>query len=408
MKKAILLIPVLGGIILQAQAQGFKIGLQGQRQTGMALTGVGYLTGASAIYFNPGALSFIDRSNVEAGVTALIPKTEFVDGNTQNKYYTDSQVFPPFNVYGAYKINKKLAAGIGAYTPFGSGLRWQENWSGRFILHEIELQSVFIQPTVSYQLTDKLGIGIGGIYALGKVTLSKDIPVNNSQGNYPRATLTGNAHNFGFNAGVFYKLCENFSAGITYHSRIDMKIDNGDARFTGMPASLQSQFPNTTFNTTLPLPSELSAGIGYRPIPPLLLALDVSYTFFHSYDTLAFDYKQNTPTLQDSKSPRDYKDVPAFKLGAQYTLCPRLDIRGGVFYAVTPVQQGYSSPELPDNNRIGLTCGLSYRPVKQLSIDLSFLYENVQKRTDTNMETQLYGTYKTYVFAPGIGVGYSF
>src|SRR5690348_14753698 len=250
MKKAILLIPLLGGIILQTRAQGFKIGLQGQKQTGMALTGVGYLTGASAIYFNPGALSFIDRSNIEAGVTALIPKTEFVDGNTQNKYYTDNQVFPPFGIYGVYKINKKLAAGVGTYTPFGSGLRWQENWSGRFILHEIELQSVFIQPTVSYQLTDKLGIGIGGVYALGKVTLSRDIPVNNSQGNYPRATLTGNAHNFGFNAGVFFKGSENFSAGITYHSRIDMKIDNGDARFTCMPASLQSQFPNTTFNTT--------------------------------------------------------------------------------------------------------------------------------------------------------------
>lgn len=408
MKKAILLATLFLGAIVCSKAQGYKVALQGQKQTGMAHTGVGYVTGASAIYFNPGALSFIDSSNLELGITALIPRTEFVDGKTNDKYYADNQVFPPFSVYGAYKVNHKLAIGIGAYTPFGSGLRWPDNWSGRFILHEISLLSIFIQPTVSYQLTDHIGIGLGGIYATGNVKLSRDIPVSNSQGGYPRATLTGNAHNFGYNAGVFYKQGNSLSAGITYHSRIDMKLDNGDATFTGLPAALTSQFPNTSFNSTLPLPSELSAGVAFRPVSRLLLALDVNYTFFHSFDTLAFDYKQQTAFLQSSKTPENYKDVPSFRLGAQYSVCPQLDLRGGIFYSLTPVQQGYVYPNLPDNNRIGLTCGLSYRPVSRLSIDASFLFEDAAKRTDTNNGTQFSGTYKTLVAAPGIGIGYSF
>jgi long-chain fatty acid transport protein len=81
-------------------------------------------------------------------------------------------------------------------------------------------------------------------------------------------------------------------------------------------------------------------------------------------------------------------------------------IRLGAFYDQTPVQDGYVAPELPDNDKIGLTCGASFKFTDRLSMDMSILYENVPARTQTNKETGLSGTFKTTVFAPGIGINY--
>ena len=55
-----------------------------------------------------------------------------------------------------------------------------------------------------------------------------------------------------------------------------MNVDNGDAVFT-VPSTLASSFPNTTFSAGLPMPSNLTFGLGYTVNEKWLLALDLQY-----------------------------------------------------------------------------------------------------------------------------------
>jgi long-chain fatty acid transport protein len=103
-----------------------------------------------------------------------------------------------------------------------------------------------------------------------------------------------------------------------------------------------------------------------------------------------------------------YENASAIRIGAQYAAHKNIDLRAGFFFDQTPVADAFVAPELPDNDKIGLSAGATFRVDQRFHIDLSLLYENVPDRTVKNKETGLEGTYQTKVLAPGIGLTYMF
>lgn len=389
------------------KAQGFQVNLQGQKQQGMGGAGTAYMQDASSLFFNPGGASFVHGNSIIAGVTPTFARGAFMDANTNQISRTNSPVSTPFAAYALFQVkdSSKLKLGLAVYTPFGSTVQWENEWTGRFALTRLELRAIFIQPTVSYRITKKLGIGAGFVYATGKVNLQKDIPIIDINGNYAHAELNGKAQGYGFNAGIYFQPIEKLSIGLTYRSKVQMNVNNGDAKFT-VPDAVAANFPSGKFKSKLPLPSVTTLGFGYKASHKLDFALDINYVGWKAYDTLSFDYENNTASLIDTKSARMYKNTFAFRAGAQYKIDSHFAARLGLAYGITPVQNGYVTPETPDANRVNYTAGIGYE-TKHLKIDASFLFTHL-KRTDTNTETNLSGTFKTNVIAPGISIGYKF
>lgn len=390
------------------KAQGFQVNLQGQVQQGMGGAGTGLVQDGAVLFFNPGGASFFAHNTINAGVSPTIPNGTFLDANTGQSYKTTSPVSYPFAAYALYglKDSSALKFGIAAYTPFGSTVEWENGWAGRFALTHLQLQSIFIQPTASYRIAKGLGVGVGLILATGKVNLQKDIPVVDANGNYGHAELSGKARGFGFNAGIYYQPIDMLSIGLSYRSQVNMEVTDGDATFT-VPGALQSNFPNGSFTSTLPLPQVVTLGFGLKPTSKLAFALDINFVGWSAYDTLAFDYTNNTPTLVDTKSARMYENSFAFRLGGQYKILDQLSARLGIAYGLTPVKDGYQTPETPDANRINYTAGIGYNLGKGFGADASFLFTTL-KREGTNLETNLSGTYKTNVVIPGLSLHYNF
>jgi long-chain fatty acid transport protein len=155
----------------------------------------------------------------------------------------------------------------------------------------------------------------------------------------------------------------------------------------------------------LPLPNVTTLGWAYKPNEKWKIVLDINHVGWKAYDTLAFDYAQNTSSLLDTKSPRNYKSIFAFRGGAQYQAMSKLDLRIGGGFGFTPVPDASVTPETPDANRAYVTGGLSYRFSKSFSIDASVYYTQL-KRTAKNAETNLNGTYRTKAIAPGFSLIY--
>lgn len=391
-----------------AGAQGYQVNLQGQAQQGMANAGTAFVQDGASLFYSPGGMSFLKGNEVNIGVSPTISHGKFLDKNTNLTAETTSPVSYPFAAYGVFglKDSSKLKLGLGIYTPFGSTVEWEEGWMGRFALTRLQLQAIFFQPTVSYKITNKLGIGAGFVYANGKVNLQKDIPVVDASGTYGHAELNGKANGFGFNAGIYYKPIDKFSVALTYRSQVNMEVKSGDATFT-VPSAVATNFPNGKFKATLPLPQVLTLGLAYTPIEKLTIAADVNYVGWKAYDTLAFDYETNTTSLVDTKSAREYKNTFAFRLGGQYKIIDALAVRLGVAYGISPVQDGYMTPETPDANRIIYTAGIGYTIKQKFGINASFYFSQLN-REDTNLETGMSGTYKTNVVIPGVSVFYKF
>ena len=410
MKKISLLLLCCATLSQQkSMAGGFKVALQGQKQTGMASVGVGYAQDAATIYFNPAGLSFVNNQ-INAGGNLLFPSTSFFEKGTNTVYHTASQSFTPFSLYGSCNVSKSIKFGMGLYTPFGTGVKYPTDWSGRYILHQINLQTIFAQPTLSWKISDHFSLGAGLIYAYGNVLLEKDIPVTSDKGDaVANAQLKGKGHGFGFNAGAYLKATDNLSIGLTYHSRVNMNVNDCKATFSNIPAGLTSTFPpSNTFSTQLALPGEVDFGFSYKIVQDLTVAVDFNHTFWSSYDSLGFNYAVNTSAVTDNKSPRLYENASCIRFGAQYAASKNISVRAGLFFDQTPVRDGYVSPELPDNNKTGLTAGATFKLDQSFVFDISLLYENVASRTQKNIETGLDGTFQTRVIAPGIGLTYLF
>ena len=405
-----LILSILFSIPLLSFAGGFQINLQGQKQTGMGHTGVGLLSDASTVLFNPGAMSFLDSNyRISVGMNLLFPRVtyqELMPGNYTAE--TVHNIGTPFTFYGTWKLKnlEKLSIGLGIYTPFGSKMQWEDDWLGQFLIREIDLKTIFFQPTVSYKLSDDFGIGLGLIYATGSFGLRKGVPVQDVNLEYGEGVLNGKASGYGFNAGMYFKASDNLTFGFDYRSAVKTSINNGTASFT-VPSSLSEYFPSTTFNTNIKLPSVLTLGIGYS-LKKFKFALDINQVGWKSYDSLVIDFADNTDKLADIHSARKYKDSFIIRIGAEYVLNKTLTFRMGSYFDKTPVQDGYLTPETPDVNKIGITAGLSLRPTKFMSIDFSFLFIEGQRRTDTNLETDFGGTYKSRALVPGIGFEFIF
>ncbi len=390
------------------RAQGFQVNLQGQKQQAMGGAGTALITDGAALFYSPGGACFLNKNEINIGITPVVAKSAFLDANTNKIAETRSPVGTPFAAYGVFglKDSSSLKFGLAVYTPFGSTVQWEDNWMGRFALTRLELKVIFFQPTVSYKINSKLGIGAGFVYSYGKVNLQKDIPVIDNNGTYGHATLDGKASGVGFNAGIYFTPVKKLYIGLTYRSRVNMKVKNGQATFN-VPSSLSESFPNGKFTSELPLPQVATLGFGFKATNKLELAADINFVGWKAYDTLAFDYENNTGSLMDTKSVRNYKNTFAFRCGAQYKITENFSARLGVAYGMTPVQDGYVTPETPDANRINYTAGLGYFFGKHFRLDASVLFTAL-KRKDTNIETNLSGTYKTNVIAPGIAALYIF
>ncbi|NDC92703.1 MAG: long-chain fatty acid transporter, partial [Flavobacteriales bacterium] len=147
-------------------------------------------------------------------------------------------------------------------------------------------------------------------------------------------------------------------------------------------------------------------GFAYKVSKKWTLAIDINHVGWKSYDTLAFDYALNTSSLLDTKSPREYKNIFAFRGGAEFGALKNLDLRFGGGFGFTPVQDGYLTPETPDANRIYGTLGISYRFTNRFSMDASLYYTHL-KRAGRNIETNLNGTFTTKALAPGFSLIYN-
>ncbi len=405
MRKRMIISAIFLAAATSLMAGGYQVSLHGQKQIGMGLIGTSLSLDASSAFYNPGGLAMMsDRLSLMAGGSAIFANTAFrMEQPSLYHASTDNPMGTPFYVYAGYMVTDRLAAGLAVNTPYGNSLAWEDGWAGRFLIQEISLRAITIQPTIAYQINDFLSVGAGFVYALGSVDLTRALPVQGPEGE-GSVNISGNTGNFGFNAGVLYAGPTGLNIGVSYRSKIEMELDDADASFT-VPSSLSHLFPaENRVAVMLPLPANLDFGLSYQVTRDLMVGMALNYVFWDAYKELNFNFETNTPSLPDSSNPREYSNTLIFRLGGQYRASETLYLRAGGYYDPSPVNERFFSPETPSLDNLAFTGGLSFVPNKMISIDASLLYI-IGLENDVTYEPENFGgTYTSRVIIPGIGI----
>lgn len=363
-------------------AGGFQLNEHGARAMAQAGAFAARASDPSAMFFNPAGLSFQRGFQVMGGATLITPSYSYYgpSNNNSNQRWDmlDNMFYPP-NFYAANTwtegVLSGFAAGIGVTTPYGLGTEWADNWVGRAVTREIELQTFYIMPTVSYAVNDWLAFGLGANIVFSNVSLRR--AVTNFDPELDLELEGSGDPAFSWNMGVIVKPMENVSLGFTYRAETSIDFE-GTANFHPT-AALQPLFPGGDVTTALSPPATWFAGIAWAPVENFEMEFDFQGIQWSSYDKLALDFavdNLNTAGVAqtDVSTPKDYEDTFILRLGAEYRIpLLGLALRGGYFYDRNPVPDKSLEPLLPDSDRHGLNIGFGFDLLPSLTIDVAYL-----------------------------------
>lgn len=414
--KKVLLIAVLALASTVTYAGGYRVSLQGNKALAMGHTGVAVINSSELVFFNPAGLVFLeDKFSISAGMHGVFSNIAYQDADTGANARTDSPIGTPLYLYASYQATDWLAFGLGVYTPYGSAVEYEDDWAGSHLVNNIDLQAIYIQPTVSFKVNDVISFGGGPIYVTGSVNFNRNLnrSLTDLEGNRSNVTIDATGvSNWGWVASTMVNLTENLHIGATYRSEIILDAEDGDADFENVPNSpVQLPFEDTTFNASLPMPAEMTVGMSYEFCEKWTFAFDFNRTFWDVYESLDIDFAN--PAIPDSENPRNYKNSSVYRFGMQYDATQMFTLRAGYYFDESPVQAGYFAPETPRNDSNNFTAGLTVNLGEHLQIDASFLYSHFKEVNasydyykEQGVAAPFGGTYKTNAFVPGLGLTY--
>ena len=411
MKRILITTALLAGVF--SYAGGFRVSLQGVKQLAMAHTSA-HTEDASVAFFNPAGISFIpNKLSVAVGGFGAITEVEYQSLETLQSYKTENPLGTPLYAAIAYKVTNNVSVGLSVTTPFGSTVKWADDWTGREIVQKMELKSFYFQPMVSYKFNDWASIGVSYIYAKGIVDWDKAVTNLGGTLNINDEKATGS----GFGVGFYLKPSSNLDLSIAYRSPVIMKADNGVATFTGVPeAVLTSPQLNVgadgqdAFTAELPLVDEYIIGLTYRITPKWLVSADFNYHGWERYSKLTLDFENAQVGNQADKtvlvSPKNFKNAKTFRIGTQYMLTDKLAGRLGYYFDESPYEDKYFIPETPSFDASVVTAGLGYKFGK-LGVDLAAALSFPEARKVTNDFLSFRGQAKAKPMYLGLGFTYN-
>ncbi len=388
-------------------AAGFALPEQSASAMGMSSAFTGQADDASAVWYNPAALTQLDGTRVAGGFVAIYPTFthENVGGTTD---VGERGFHYPLFLYATHKLNDNISLGFGINNPFGLSTSWSNTGSAtKQVATFSSIKTTEFNPNIAYKLNDKLSVAVGIAYVKLDATLRNELFTGQE------LTLTGDGTGWGGNAAVFYKATDKLNLGLSYRSEIQIKVD-GSAIYTvgGIPGG---GTPNSA-TTEVTLPDLLQLGASYKATDKLTLNADFGYTWWSTYDRLVL--KSNTFLFTGSNTitqEKQWKDVWNIRIGGQYKLSDEWKLRAGYQYDKTPVPDAHFETRVPDSDRQGVSVGAGYA-VGNLTVDAAYLYVHFNTRhiadstadDGTTTPNALNGTYKSDAHVASLMVGYKF
>src|SRR2546425_5774169 len=393
-------------------AQGFGIYEQGTCSMGRAGTGVAApCADGSAIFFNPAGLAGVKGAHLTVGATLLDVQGGFTDDIFQNKTDLRDPLLAVPQAYLSYGLTPKAAVGVGLFAPYGLKTKWPTTFDGRFAGYDNDLASLYIQPTVAYQVTPQLSIGGGFDIVLGKVELNQRLDLANA----PLLIVPGTFGQFGIAPGTDFAnahleatkttIATHFGAIVKVNDQLSFgarfltqaKFDySGTASFTqvmtglsvpadivvtptdtihagtpidgllGAPAALggldlfnpsTGVFRSQPVTTTIRNPAMLTLGVAYKVANGWTVLGDYQLTWWNSFDELDITFPQDASGLLSRKLFERYDNTSGFRLGAEWEKDAKWTLRGGYLYHEGAAPAETVTPLLPEGDRNEFTGG---------------------------------------------------
>jgi long-chain fatty acid transport protein len=374
---------------------------------------------ASSIYWNPGAMPRARGWTVSGGAAIIKIDGSFVQDTTAREWEGDvpTAVVPHFFVN--YRGAGKLAYGLGVYVPYGLTSQWTDDFPGRFAAKKASLQTIYVQPNLSYQITPNWSVGGGPVFGHSTVELVQAVDLSQQRTSatgptfgqlgiplrteFARATLKGSSTAFGVDVGLHGRLTPVWEMGVRFLSQLSFNYDDADATFEQRPTGLilAAGNPITPGGISLPVdqvvagsfaaggplttqkvstqirhPAQVQVGFAYSGFTNTTLSAEYSYVGWKSFNQLPVDFTNTTPasTATDKVIQEDYNNTSGIRLGADYRMLSGIALRAGFTATAAAAPDETVTPLLPEQDRELGMFGIGYPFGGRYALDATYAH----------------------------------
>ncbi len=360
-------IVLIAAPIRSLQAAGFSLYEAGARGTAMGGAVVGETGDASANFYNPANLTDLSGTHFLAGATLVHPVLDITVGGEKSNL--DSDWFCPPHVYGSQQVAENWFLGMGIYSEYGLGTKYDNDWPLKSSSTETTVETLTLNPNVAYKVTDRLSVA-AGVRAMYLSFDNMKTAYDHTQLNPPyplygdmRTHIEGDSWGYGYVLALAYKVSDTLDAGFVYRSRV-LHTVKGDIHVASSSTPVPNLLPSGSADARgeLELPPSWTAGVNYHPVEKLNIGLSAIYTEWSTYDNLTMTFGNGTDngTLPDSSEDKNWHNVWRFGIGAEYLLSERWSVQCGYVYDMDPIDKDHTDTMLPPGDRHIVSAGLGY------------------------------------------------
>ena len=444
-------------------ALGSNFALQEQNGSGVGNAfagGAAVAEDASTIYFNPAGMSRLPGIQGVVSGDLICLSAKLSDNGSQPAALQplggtggdagSCAVVP--SLYLAVPINKQWAFGLGVGAPFGLKTEYDSEWLGRFQAIKSKVDTININPAVSWKVTDMVTVGAGANWQRIKATLTNDVNYSGAlataaaaaaagglippgvippllagvAGLESPAAVNGSDSAWGWNIGILVEPDKWTRIGASYRSRISYTI-RGQVNFNNpaLPAltppldsigallatGVNQVLSNGDVTLALKVPDTGNISFFRTLNDKWDVMADIQYTGWSSIQNLTI--VRSTGAIL-SVTPENFRDTWRGSIGTNYHYTNQWMFRAGLAYDQSPVRDAQRTPTLPDNDRTWLAIGAQYRVSPQLALDAGYTHIFVrnpsinQNQGSTAANGLISGSYKNDVNVVGLQATYTF
>lgn len=402
-----------------AQAGGFALREQSTTHQGASFAGNAAGNDLSAMFWNPAAAANKQGFNTESHFSLIVPDAHInitsashanpvlngainspAFGNNSGDIGSLAMLGSSYMSYQFKNFDPNLFLGLAINSPYGLKTdldRSFDSYKGAVVGRETKLLTMNINPTLAYQLSRNLSVGVGAQfqYAKGRFSFATGLP----SGQDTRFDGTGVA--VGATAGLMWKPTATTTIGLGWRSQMSQDLDGAYINTPGAAPGANPALPpglrTVGATTTLELPNIITLSLRQELTPGMRMLGTVEWSQWSRFKELNLSATGNSPAsplsgvLVPSASgaatfgtvpgqtigvlPANWSDGWFFALGAEYDVNRQLTVRAGGAYEISPVDNARKRLiGIPDNDRIWASLGASYKWSETMSFDIAYTH----------------------------------
>lgn len=373
-------------LVISGSAAGSGFALIEQSASGMGNAfagGAAVAEDASTVFFNPAGMSRLSGKQIVVAVHSITPSAKFTDSNgVASGGDAGSTAIVP-NAYFTMETKPGWRFGLGVNAPFGLQTLYESNWVGKSQAIKSKLDTLNVNPSVSYQASEALSLGVGLDYQQINGELSND-----GGAILGTSVVKGSDKAWGYNFGALYNLDAKTRVGVAYRSAISYTLTGTVT--TNLPAA------NGPVSLAVKLPDTWSFSALHKMNETYEVMADVTWTGWSTFKQVNV---VNASGTSITNTIENWKDTVRVAVGATHHYNSQWSARAGLAYDQSPVPNEFRTARIPDNDRTWLALGGQYKLSSAGAIDFGYAHLFV-KNSSINSATPapaLVGTYKNAV-----------